>query len=83
MQGSDVHKLMSISMEADEDKKEKWRKILQEEAEKLCRDPAKASLPPLCNINHKIPLIDKKKIYSTRSGKCAEASMEKEASRVC
>jgi hypothetical protein len=43
------------------------------EAADLCQDAARAALPPLQAINHTIPLVDEKKVYSWRPSKCPEA----------
>ena len=49
------------------------RKELIQYAEPLCKEMHETGLPPLWDINHTIPLIDKKKKYSWRPSKCPEA----------
>ena len=47
----------------DDEEVERARTLLQEMAEPLCKDLEQIPLPPLCAINHTIPLIDEKKVY--------------------
>jgi len=55
-----------------EDEIEKLREMLKKEASDLCKDALETGLPPLRIINHRIPLIDKIKVYAWRLSKCPE-----------
>lgn len=49
------------------------RRELTTEAEELCKGIDETPLPPLRDINHIIPLIDKNKVDIERASKCPEA----------
>lgn len=49
---------------------------MRREADDLCLDTSKTALPPLRDVNHMIPLRDKKKVYQFRLLKCPEAFRE-------
>jgi hypothetical protein len=55
-----------------EDEIEKARQDLRQYAEPLCKKAVDTELPPLQEINHRIPIIDPKKHYSWRPSKCPE-----------
>ena len=47
-------------------------KSLKEYALPICKEAKKTPLPPLCAINHTIPLIDEHKVYLWQLLKCPE-----------
>ncbi|KAF9440524.1 hypothetical protein P691DRAFT_623237, partial [Macrolepiota fuliginosa MF-IS2] len=49
-----------------------WKE-LTEYAHDICKEAIETPLPPLCIINHVIPLIDEPKVYSWHPLKCPEA----------
>jgi hypothetical protein len=51
---------------------EKLRNELAEYASNVCREAENTPLPPLRAINHSIPLIDKKKLYTWHPSHCPE-----------
>lgn len=73
IEGESVVTVQSATAELYEDELEHLRKELQSEAQDLCPDTDKIGLPPLQAVNHSIPLIDEKRIYSCRPSKCPEA----------
>ena len=70
---SDVAKISSMAMDLAEDGLEKLRLELIKEAADLCIPAEDTPLPPLCIINHKIPIIDESKVYSFRPSSCPKA----------
>ena len=71
--GSDVGKISSMATDLAEDGLEKLRLDLIKEAADLCILAEDTPLPPLCIINHKIPIIDESKVYSFKPSRCPEA----------
>ena len=59
-----------------EDELTKLRSKLRQEAEDLCANPLKTTLPPFRVVNHTIPLMDEQKIYWFRQSTCPEAFKE-------
>ncbi|KAI0323298.1 hypothetical protein GY45DRAFT_1349834 [Cubamyces sp. BRFM 1775] len=63
IEAKSVRTLQSHSAEILEDRLEDVR----------CELSSDSPLPPLCAINHRIPLIDEDKVYSWRPSKCPDA----------
>ncbi|KAG6806414.1 hypothetical protein H0H92_011434, partial [Tricholoma furcatifolium] len=72
-EGTEVAKLSSRAVELYEQSLEQVRQELREYALPLCKTASETPLPPLRDINHEIPLIDEKKVYSWRPSRCPEA----------
>ena len=73
--GNDT-KLMVHALTPEERSVESAREELRRCTEPLCKDIADTDLPPLRDINHTIPLIDKDKTYTWRPSRCPEAFRE-------
>jgi hypothetical protein len=73
MRGDGVTTLASCSMSLYEDNLEKIQEELRQYARPLCKKASETALPPLCAINHQIPLIDESKIYPWHPSRCPEA----------
>nr|VWO95354.1 Uncharacterized protein [Ganoderma boninense] len=73
IQGEDVAVITSAAADLLDDELEKLRDELRRDADDLCQDGARAALPPIRDVNHAIPLIDEKKVYSWRPSKCPDA----------
>src|SRR6202034_892579 len=73
IEGEQVTKLTSMAADLLEEDLEKLRTELMEYASDICKDATETPLPPMRAINHTIPLIDEKKIYSWRPSKCPDA----------
>jgi len=69
MKGEEVMTLESRVSEIHHESLEKVREDLKKLVRPLCAKASETGLPPLRAINHSIPLIDEKKIYSG-SKKC-------------
>ena len=69
--GSDT-KFMVHSLSRGGQSVENAREELRHYAEPLCKDIIDTELPPLRDINHTIPLIDKGKTYQWRLSRCPE-----------
>ena len=76
LDGPDMVTINSAAADLLNDKLEKLRAELRKDAEDLCTDPSKTALPPLRDVNHTIPLIERKKVYRFRPSKCPEAFRE-------
>ena len=76
IEGPDVVTIKSASTSLLEDELTKLRSKLRQEAEDLCADPSKTTLPPFRAVNHTIPLMDERKIYRFRRSMCPEAFKE-------
>ena len=76
IEGPDVVTIKSASTSLLEDELTKLRSKLRQEAEDLCADPSKTTLPPFRVVNHTIPLMDEQKIYRFRRSTCLEAFKE-------
>jgi len=72
IRGVEIATVKSMAAEIKEEEIEKIRQELKEEAQDLCQEALKTGLPPLRAINHRIPLIDEKKIYAWRPSRCPE-----------
>jgi len=72
MRGTQVSVLESRAMEVYEDSLEQVHRHLRQLAQPLCLQAGATALPPLCALNHSIPLIDEDKIYPWRPLKCPE-----------
>ena len=66
IEGPDVVTIKSAGASLLEDELTKLRSKLRQEAEDLCADPSKTTLPPFRAVNHTIPLMDEWKIYRFR-----------------
>ncbi|KAJ3474054.1 hypothetical protein NLI96_g12674 [Meripilus lineatus] len=73
IKGVETAIITSMAMDILEDELEKLRNQLRKEAEDLCTDAERTELPPLWAVNHRIPLIDERKIYPYRPAKCPDA----------
>jgi hypothetical protein len=73
MSGPDVVTISSAAADILDDRIERLRKQLREEADDLCPDTSKTELPPLRAVNHTIPLINQSMVYRFRHSKCPEA----------
>ena len=73
LEGPDVITINSAAADLTEDELGQLRNELRREAEDLCTDTSRTSLPPLRAVNHTIPLIDEHKVYRFRPSKCPEA----------
>ena len=69
-------KLMSAGITPEEQQLETVREELRQYAEPLCKEMHETGFPPLRDINHTIPLIDEKKVYTWRPSRCPEAFRE-------
>ncbi|KAG2045859.1 hypothetical protein BDR06DRAFT_900090 [Suillus hirtellus] len=72
MKGEQVMTFESRMLEVYEEKLDKVHAQLNELAQPLYAKASEMDLPPLCAINHMIPLIDKGKIYPWRPSCCPE-----------
>jgi hypothetical protein len=72
MKGDRVTTLESRVSDVYEESLDKVREKLSELARPLCAKASETNLPPLCVINHTIPLIDEGKIYLWRPSRCPE-----------
>ena len=73
MKGPEVTTITSAAADLLNEGLDQVRAQLRHEAEDLCLDTSKTSLPPFRAVNHTIPLIDDTKIYRFRPSKCPEA----------
>ncbi|KAJ3474431.1 hypothetical protein NLI96_g12462 [Meripilus lineatus] len=73
IKGVETAIITSMAMDILEDELEKLRNQLRKEAEDLCTDAERTELPPMRAVNHRIPLIDEKRIYPYRPAKCPDA----------
>ncbi|KAJ3500276.1 hypothetical protein NMY22_g19310 [Coprinellus aureogranulatus] len=72
LKGDGLAKLESRAMTAYQDNIAEVRQHLVEYARPLCKNASETPLPPLREMNHRIPLIDPTKRYSWRASKCPE-----------
>jgi hypothetical protein len=70
VKGDRTTQVLSQAMTIEESEFEAVRKELIAYAEPLCHTAEETALPPLRAINHRIPLIDEKKIYPWRASRC-------------
>jgi hypothetical protein len=68
--GEEVHTILGAMSIEKEESLQEIRDMLAAEAKDLCEDAATSTLPPFRAINHRIPLIDDKKVYKYRPSKC-------------
>lgn len=73
MNGPDVVTINSVAADLLDDRIGKLRTQLRAEADDLCLDTSRTTLPPMRDVNHTIPLIDPKQIYQFQPLKCPEA----------
>ncbi|KAJ3473940.1 hypothetical protein NLI96_g12740 [Meripilus lineatus] len=73
IKGVETSVIVSAAIEVLEDELEKLREELRKEATDLCADADHTELPPLRVVNHRIPLIDDRKVYPYRPAKCPDA----------
>ncbi|KAJ3487529.1 hypothetical protein NLI96_g3480 [Meripilus lineatus] len=73
IKGVETSVIVSAAVEILEDELEKLRAELRREAADLCADADHTELPPLRIVNHRIPLIDDRKVYPYRPAKCPDA----------
>lgn len=73
LDGEEVATILSAAADVLEDELDKLRGQLKMEATDLCTSAEDTELPPLCAVNHTIPLIDEDKVYSWRPSHCPEA----------
>ena len=73
MKGPEVSTITSAAADLLNQGLDELRKQLRQEANDLCPDTSRTALPPLRDVNHRIPLIDEKKIYHFRPSKCPDA----------
>ena len=76
IEGPDMVTIKSARASLLEDKLTKLRSQLRKEAEDLCADPSKKTLPLVRAVNHTIPLMDKRKVYWFRCSMCPEVFKE-------
>ena len=65
-------KLMMHGLTLEDQNLESTHEELRCYADPLCWEVLETDLPPFCDINHTIPLIDKEKTYHWRPSKCPE-----------
>ncbi|OCH86821.1 hypothetical protein OBBRIDRAFT_693732, partial [Obba rivulosa] len=73
IEGSSIRVLESRAADIYEDALERARQVIREYAAPICVSTSDTPLPPLCVINHTIPLKDESKIYHWRPSKCPDA----------
>ncbi|KZT26148.1 hypothetical protein NEOLEDRAFT_1155989 [Neolentinus lepideus HHB14362 ss-1] len=73
IQGDGAVRLSSLQMDVLEEGIRRYRDELREYAQDICKTADETPLPPLRAVNHTIPLIDEKKMYSWRPSRCPEA----------
>ncbi|KZW01359.1 hypothetical protein EXIGLDRAFT_588389, partial [Exidia glandulosa HHB12029] len=73
MNGVRTVTMQSNAMQFEEAHLDQLREELRKYALPICKDALETGLPPLRDINHKIPFIDEKKIFSWRPSRCPEA----------
>ena len=76
IEGPDVVRIKSAGASLLEDELTKLRSQLKKEAEDLCADPSKMTLPLFRVVNHTIPLMDEQKVHWFRRSMCPEAFKE-------
>ncbi|KAJ3999607.1 hypothetical protein F5050DRAFT_1564678, partial [Lentinula boryana] len=76
LEGSTVSQIASHSLDVVEDELQHARNELIEYAKPLCRTMDQTDLPPLREINHRIPLIDEELIIPWRSSRLPEKFRE-------
>lgn len=76
MKGPEVTTISSAAADVFDEELNALRKQLRSEAEDLCPDTSKTTLPPMRAVNHSILLIDEGKIYRFRPSKCPEVFRE-------
>jgi hypothetical protein len=70
--GKSVSSIASRAMNISQTAIDRAREELIAYAEPLCKGASETGLPPFREINHKIPLIDTKKIYPWHPSRCPE-----------
>jgi len=73
MNGPDVITINSAAADLLDNGLDELRRQLRREADDLCPDTSKTTLPPFRAVNHTIPLIEPNKVYRFRPSKCPEA----------
>ncbi|KAF8666296.1 hypothetical protein RHS04_09692 [Rhizoctonia solani] len=74
LDGDHVLQINSLSTEIVGKRMAELREMLREEAVEVCKPVNRTiPLPPMRAINHRIPLIDKTKVYKFRPSRCPEA----------
>ena len=73
IEGLDVVTINSSAADLLSDGLEDLKKQLRAEAEDLCPDTSRTTLPPLRAVNHTIPPMDPKKVYRFRPSRSLEA----------
>ena len=68
--GDQVTVLASLAMDLEDAQLDTICTELRDYAWDICRDAINTPLPPLCAINHTIPLIEEGKVYPWRPSKC-------------
>ncbi|KAJ3560998.1 hypothetical protein NP233_g10469 [Leucocoprinus birnbaumii] len=76
LKGPRIAKMLSRAMTTYEDKLEVIRNGLLSYTKKVCCDGLDTPLPPLREINHKIPLINPDSKYLWRPSQCPDALMD-------
>jgi len=76
LEGPDVMTIGSAAADLLNNRLTELRVELKKDAEDLCTDPSKTTLPPFRAVNHTIPLIEECKIYKFRRSKCPKAFKE-------
>jgi len=79
--GKSVTSIASRAMDTSQAAIERAREELINYAEPLCKAASETGLPPFRAINHKIPLIDEKKVYPWRPSRCPEVFREQWAEK--
>lgn len=73
VQGQETEVITSAAADLLSGELENLRAELRRDAGDLCQDGAHTELPPLREVNHTIPLINNKLIFSWRPSKCPDA----------
>ena len=79
--GKSVSSIASRAMTISQSEIDRAREELITYADPLCKSASETGLPPFRAINHKIPLIDDKKIYPWRPSRCPEIFREQWAEK--
>ena len=61
--GAQAFTIESHATEIMKDQIDLYRTELQDYAKDICKEAVETPLPPLCVINHVIPLIDEHRVY--------------------
>jgi hypothetical protein len=71
--GIDITTLQSRAMDLLDNELERAQELLRSYAAPLCQKAEQTDLPPLREVNHRIPIIDESKAYSFRPSRCPAA----------